>query len=343
MKVQKAEILAALTKVKPGLAKKEIVEQATHFVFVGNEIVTFNDQLCIMHPFECDAEFSVKGEEFFKIISNIAEEEFTLTEADNTVKIKSKSTKASLSTVVGETATVTHLIEKIKADIAGKDFWKPLPKDFVDGLYLCAFSASRDLATGVRACVAIKGETVYSTDGLRASMYVYDSKMDELLIPAKDAMELSKYKVKEYGISDNWVHFRTKDGIVFNCKAMKGEYPYKAVSNIFEDDEPTVSLPDTLKEAVSSVLILADGDMDINRIIQVEVESGKIICKAEKERGKMEKVVPFDYKGDDFKFAINPIFFNQILQHATGLNLYEDKAMFSSDNFWHIVSLPVED
>ncbi len=343
MKVQKAELISALAKVKPGLAKKEIVEQATHFIFANGEIVTFNDQLCIMHPFDSDVEFSVKGEEFFKIINNISEEEFTMTVDDSTVKIKSKSTKASLSTIVGETATVTHLIEKIKAEIAGKDFWKPLPKNFIEGLYLCAFSASKDLATGVRACVAIKGETAYSTDGLRASMYVFGSKVDELLIPAKDALELSKYKVKEYGISENWVHFRTKDGIIFNCKAMKGDYPYKAVHALFEDDEPAVSFPETLKDAVNAVIILAEGDVDINKVINVDVSSGKITCKAEKERGRIEKTVSFDYKGDDFSFVINPIFFNQILQHATGLNLYEEKAMFSSDNFWHVVALPVED
>lgn len=343
MKVQKAELLSALSKVKPGLAKKEIVEQATHFIFAEGEIVTFNDQLCIMHPFECDAAFSVKGEEFFKIISNIAEEEFNMTVDDTTIKIKSKSTKASLSTVIGEAATVTHLIEKIKAEISGKDFWKPLPKNFIDGLYLCAFSASKDLATGVRACVAIKGETAYSTDGLRASMFVYDGKIDELLIPAKDALELSKYKVKEYGISDNWVHFRTKDGIIFNCKSMKGDYPYKSVHALFEDDEPTITFPETLREAVNAVIILAEGDVEINKIISVEVSNGKITCKAEKERGKIEKTVSFDYKGDDFTFIINPIFFNQILQHATGLNLYDEKAMFSSDNFWHVVALPLED
>jgi len=342
MKVKKSELLDALNKVKPGLAKKEIVEQATHFIFAENEIVTFNDQMCIMHPFDCDTEFSVKGEEFYKIISNISEDDIDLSMDDGNLKIKTKSTKASLSTVVGDTAKVEHLVASIRQDIAGKDFWKPLPKEFTQALYLCAFSASKDLATGVRACVAVKGETVFSADGLRACMYVMDGNLEELLIPAKDAMELMKYKVSHYGITDNWIHFKTKDDITFNCKALKGDYPYKQCSGVFEDVEPDMTLPESLKEVVASVTILADGDVDINKMIDVTIEPGLITCKAEKERGWITKTVPFEYKGDKVSFQINPIFFAQILQHATELVLLDGKAMFSSGNFWHVVSLPTE-
>lgn len=33
MKVNRAEILEAINKVKPGLAKKNLIEQATHIIF----------------------------------------------------------------------------------------------------------------------------------------------------------------------------------------------------------------------------------------------------------------------------------------------------------------------
>ena len=100
MKVKKSELVDALSKVKPGLAKKEIVEQATHFIFSQGEIITFNDQISIMHPFDCDFDFSVKGEEFFKIVSGITEEEIDLSLKDNTLHIKSKTINIRMANVL---------------------------------------------------------------------------------------------------------------------------------------------------------------------------------------------------------------------------------------------------
>jgi DNA polymerase III sliding clamp (beta) subunit (PCNA family) len=342
MKIQKDVLLSALMKVKPGLAKKEIIEQAQHFIFSNGEVTTFNDQVCVMHPIECDFDFSVKGEEFYKIISGISEKEIDLTMKESTLHIKAKGTNCKLSTLLGDAGFVAPLVQVLRDAISSDGFWKKLPTEFLDGLYLCALSASKDLSTGVKSCVAIKGENIYSTDGLRASLYVMDSSIEEIMIPARDALELIKYNVTEYGASENWMHFRTTDGTVFNCKSMRGDYPYAKVDRLFEDAEPTIMFPDTMKESVSSVLILAEGDVDINKTITVSVKSGSITCHAEKERGSIDKTVECDYSGDAFSFDINPIFFAQILSHAPGLALFDNRAMFLSDNFWHVIALPAQ-
>jgi HSP20 family molecular chaperone IbpA len=343
MKINKNDLLAVIQKVKPGVSKKEIIEQAGHLIFSNDEVATFNDQICILHPFTCEFPFSVKEAEFTKVLSGISESEIDLTLKDGNLNIKSKSTKASLSTIVGEESKVEHLIAQLKTNISATDFFKPLPKEFIDGLYLCAFSANKDVATGVRACVAVKGDTILSTDGIRASSYVMDKTMDEVLIPAKDAMELIKYAVVSYGISENWIHFKTEDGIIFNCKTMKGDYPHKQVLSIFEDVEPDMTFPAELKEAVGSVTILAEGDMDINKMVRITIEKNLITVKAEKERGWIEKTVAFEYAGEPITFIINPIFFTQILALASGFNLVKGKAQFASENFVHIMALPQED
>jgi hypothetical protein len=153
-------------------------------------------------------------------------------------------------------------------------------------------------------------------------------------------MELVKYQVIEYGISENWLHFRTKDGIVFNCRQLKGNYPYQPVFKNIEEAAPEMSFPVELKAAVSSALVLAEGDMEVNKMVTVTVSAGTITVKAEKERGWIEKTVKTEYVGEKFTFLVNPIFFNQILQHATGFTLYPGKAQFESDNFYHVMALP---
>jgi len=340
MKVQKLNLLSILTKVRPGLAKKEIVEQASHFIFTKTDIATFNDRVCIIHPFESDIEFSVKGDDFYKIVDKISESEFEITLEDDSIKIKSKSTKAKLSTIVGETAMITPMIENIKQSMIGKGFWQTLPSDFSDGLYLCAFSASKDLSSGVKSCCAIRKDGLYTTDNIRVSTYIMEKEMKELLLPVRDVISLINYQPIEYGISENWAHFRSKEGVIFNCKIMKGEYPFDLLNGLFEDAPVTLEFPTNLRENVEAIISFAEGEEEVNKCISVTVEKGKIVCKAEKERGEIIKTVESDYEGEAFTFLINPIFLSQVLKKATQFVLLDGKGMFVSSNFYHLLVLP---
>jgi DNA polymerase III sliding clamp (beta) subunit (PCNA family) len=317
-----------------------VVEQATHLCFSGTDVATFNDMICVIVPFKTDISYSIKESDFSKIVDKIDETDFELTLEDENLLIKSKKTKAKLSTVVGETALVTHLIEDIKQNMIGKGFWKPLPKDFTDGLYLTSFSASKDLTTGIRSCCAIRKDGIYTTDNIRISNYIMEGEMEEILLPAKDASELVKYKVVEYGVSENWAHFRTADGVIFNCKVMRGDYPFDTLDSLFVDAKPTLSFPADLKESVESVITLAEGEGDSDKSILLTVEKGKITCKAERERGWITKTVESDYLGEKFEMLINPVFLAAVLNHATEFTLLEGKGQFQCGNFYHLLALP---
>lgn len=340
MLVNRAELQTILQAVKPGVEKKEVVEQMTHILFTGSAVATYNDRVCVMYPFECDFAFSVKEEDFSKIIDNIAEETLELSLVDDMLLIKSKKTKAKLSTVVDEKAKIAHLIDQLIDLSAATDFYKPLPLEFIEAVTLCSFSANKDSATGVKACVAVKGDTAYSTDSIRCSLYVMDGDMPEILLPAKDVMTLIRYNVSEFGLSKNWAHFRTGEGVTFCCKVMKGDYLYDQIARIFSDDDPTLKFPEELGEQIASVVSLAAGEEDINKSVDLEVQPGIITIRAEKERGWIEKEVDIEYDGEAFKFSINPIFFSQILKHATNFTLLKGKVQFSSDNFYHVLALP---
>lgn len=346
MKVKKSELMSVLELVRPGLAKKEVVEQAQHFIFSGEDVATFNDKICIIHPFKTDIAFSVNGNDLYKIIGKI-DSDIELKLEDENLKISAKGTNAKLSTIVGEAAMVTHLIESIRQAMIGKNFWKPVPKDFTEGIYLCAFAASKAIDAGITSCCAIRNDAIYTTDALRVSMYIMENKMETVLLPAQSASELVKYKVTEYGISENWAHFRTADGTLFNCKIMKGDYPFEALEAIFTEDEPLLQFPANLQENVDAVKILAEGETEVAKFITVTVGKGRIVCKAEEERGWIQKTVECDYEGENLEFLINPVFFGQVLSHATSFALINTgdspKGMFLSDNFYHVLSLPTND
>jgi hypothetical protein len=328
-----------LNKIRPGLAKKGIVEQSTHFMFLGKDVATFSDQIAIIHPFETGFPFSVKGEEFYKLISGITEDELELSIKDDKLSIQSKSTKAGMSTIVDDKDRVDRLVTTLKKEM--KD-WVAIPKDLLSGLYLAMFSAAKDLSQGTLSCISVSGKDICSSDSLRASWYEMEKEVASFLIPAKDVNELVKFTdVESICQSENWVHFKTKGGVTFSVRKILGVF--KDLKKKFDIEGDTITLPPSLKEVTDSIIFLSEGNIEVNKIISVGIESNKITLKAEKETGWVEKTVEFKYKGKPAKFLINPIFLSQILTKATEMILTERIALFLTDGFAHIIALPIEE
>ena len=346
MKINREELLKVLIAVRPGIAKREIIQQATHVIFTGDAVATFNDQICIVYPLQTDLHCSVQGEEFYKALESINETEVEIIAGEKEIKIISKKTKAGLSTLVGEKEKVESLIEDLRKRTDVKKFWKKLPKDFVQGVFLCTFTASKDMTTGVRCCVAIKDNEIYSTDNLRVSRYKLASSVEEMLIPARDAAELTKYEVTRYGKTEGWIHFITEDGVMFNCKTMVGDYPYVSLSRFFIEPTNEMVLPKELSEAMKAAAVFAAGDVDVTKMVEMKIKGSTLNCRSEKERGWMEKEIDLkkSIKGEVY-FYINPIFLAQILDKATSFFLvqggeFPDKCIFFNENFCHVIALP---
>lgn len=346
MKVNRKELLTILSGCKPGLSRKEIIEQSTHFVFLKEAVTTFNDQICIIYPYKSEFKFSVQGEEFYKALDSITDDEVELLLENDQLKINSKKTKAGLSTLIGEEARVETMITNLIANTNKPKFWKKLPADFINGIFLCMFTASKDMTKGVRCCVACNEGNIVSTDNVRISRYALDSKVEQMLIPARDAVELVKYNVTKYGLSDGWVHFKTDDGVMFNCRVMVGEYPYEKLLRFFRTSDESITLPKELQEVMKTAAVFASGDVDVSKMVEVRIRGQRIFCKSEKERGWIENTVDLEKPvSGEFHFYINPIFLAQILERSTDFFLiqgeeFPDKAVFTNDKFQHIIALP---
>ena len=349
MIINREVLLNALRTVKPGLSTKEIIQQAMHVMFMGEYVATFNDVISVLCPFKTDFKCSVNGEEFYKILEGIKEDEVEVDVDKDHIVVNSVKTKAGFSTLVGEQEKVDVMVEKLLEITSKPKFFRSLPKDFIKGMSLCMYNADKDMTKGINRCVAVRENEVFSTDSLRISRYIMDNKVrDELLINGRDVFDLVKYDVVRYGLSSGWVHFQTDDGVIFNCKTMKGEYPYKRVSIWCKVPEPKIEMPPELQDAMRNAAVLATGEVDISKQVEVTIKKNTIICKSEKERGWMVKEIDCSYKGKELTFKINPIFFAQVLESATSLSLtqggeYPDKAYLSNENFTHIIALPTPD
>lgn len=347
MELNRKELMDVLAKVKPGLAKKSgVKEQSVHFIFTGEHVATYNGNICIVHPLETGEAFSVRGDEFYKILSGIREEEIDLQIVDDTISITTEKTKAGMSTVIAEGHSVEEEINDV-IEQANSASWKPVPKRFIEGIYMTMFSAAKE-PLHVLSCIMIDGRDLYSSDILRASYYQMDKEMKPFLLPARNAAELVNFPVTHYYLSEGWVYFKTADDVLFCCDRNMGEYGEK-VDTFFtfskKEDPISFTLPESLKEEIDSLLFLSEDETETDKYIIAEFNKGKIKLKGEKrELGWVEKTIDFkEYKGKAFKITINPAHFSQILSKITEAKISEIRALFATDDFKHVISLPVED
>lgn len=321
--VKRKSLLDALDKLKPGLSPKELILQMTHYNFLGKYIVTYNDLISVFHPFETQFVCSVKAETLNDLISRMTEEDIGLKlfeEENKTLGIKETFLKIKTETVEADfpvllKGDLTKPMQNLEKEIEKGD-WKDCPSDFVDGAYLCMFSASKDAMKGTLTCLNVEGQDLITCDDSRATWFTMDVPMESFLIKATVAKELRQYGVSQYKIGDSWVHFRNKDGIVFNVRRIEGVY--KDMRKYFEPAGVDFILPQELMEAIDLVGVANLDESPLKRLVELSIEAQSAVCRAKKEGGvriKKSVSIPF-YNGEEFGFFVQPDFLKEIVERS---------------------------
>lgn len=336
MKVSKDDFIKTLNLVRPALSDKAIVELTTHFIFTGENIITYNDKIAIIHPFKTDFECTVSADPLYKVLSKIKDTTIEINLEKSELRIITSNIKSGL--VVNTDEDDIGLPEGL--DIDKK--WKNLPTDFLDGVFLCMFAASKDFSQPLISNISVNEGTIIATDDVRMSKYkMRPPKMPNFLLPLNSAIELTKLDPTKYSLDESWIYFKDKSGVIFCSRIVKDEFP--DMDDFFKIEGEEIELPDELIKTVDSVCILAEGDIDIEKRIDVKISSKKISCRGEREAGWIESDVPTKINiKDDIKFTVNPIFFSQILSHSPTMIHSENQVKFISETFEHLLCLIID-
>jgi DNA polymerase III sliding clamp (beta) subunit (PCNA family) len=322
--------------------KKALVSQYDHVVFYDKALSTFNGKIFISHPIESDLNCSVVADDLINILKTIDSEEVTLELKDNVLVVHSDDVSAELSTEVYEDSVV----KTIKSmNIGGMDWDNAgdVPKDFIQGIANCKFSVSRDVScyqnTG---CIHIVDNAVESTDGYRCTEYIMDGGMEEMLIPISSAVSLGDFNPVSFIKSNGWCHFMDTNDVIFSVAIIDGEYP--DLSKIFSETEQevSISLPVQIANVLSEFGKLSSGESDVFKFMNVTIGNGKIICKTNKQGCNVTKKIDFPAAKESVDFSISPTLLNSVLAktNTIGVNRTKNLAVFSSENFTHVLTLP---
>lgn len=342
MKVNREAILDALTLVQPGLAGKEIIEQSQSFIFKDGRVMTYNDEIAVSCPVpQLQAiNGAVKAEELIKLLNKLKVKELEVEFKENELSVKSKSAKAGI-TMESE---ISLAVDEI--GIPKKKDWIDLPKNFVEGLKFCMFSASTDSTKPVLTCLRLKGKYITSCDNYRLTKFDMGKKgkvafAEEVLLPSRAAKELIRHKAYQIAVTGSWVHFKIGkvDGgdVVFSCRGLKGKYPN--VKKLLDVEGFEITLPEKTKAILDRAGIFASGDFNQDTQVELTLKDGKMHIFGKGDAGWFKERTKIDYDGKEFSFVIHPEFLSDTLDLLNKVTVGEGALKLEGEKFVHVVCL----
>jgi len=338
--MKREELVAVLKAVMVGVDVKKSSDGFDIFVFNTDLVKTFNYNISVSHPCATGVDCAVKADSLFTVLSKMEGEEVSI-KLDNQ-KLVVTDGKTTLKLSIIEDLVSAHM-EALKLDELE---WKPLPKDFIHGLSLVAFSAAKDITFGSLNGVGISNEGLFSSDNWRASWFKIKSKIEQFVIPVASAFDICKFENHtHYALSNecSWFHVRNKDGVIISCRLLTAEdFPFDGIKTFFTDKKgKKYKFPDGIEKTLERTGSLAMEDrVSGESFISIWASNGKLICQGVKEFGEVTEELTI--KKDSFpakaKLDISHRFLQEVLPKSKEF-LFDDKVIvFELENFEHLIT-----
>lgn len=331
-KISREKLLEGLQAVRPGLSMSKVAEEGTYVTFTGSSMSTYNEKICVVYPFETEFQCSVSADKMHKILMNVPEGEMGILLRDGKLMLTGEKFQAEFMAFSESSPFV--------ADIP-RAGWKRIPSDFMEGLFLCSFSASKDMSAGELVGVRVEGTSIIASDDLRISRYTMRRGVKEsFTVPASAVIEMREYAFVEYVLDPVWIYFRTRENAVFSVRRIEGEFAFDW-GKYFEMDGEEVDLPQDLKKVVDTVSILTEDIFELDKVIDVKIDGMNIYCKGGGKQGCIQIETDVGEYFSGISFSINPIFFSQVLEICSSMVVGKDMIWLKSDKFEHVMALPL--
>lgn len=334
MKIDTLEFKKALDVVKPALASKEIIEQTTSFAFVEGNVITYNDEICIVLPLrKVDIQGVIKAEELYKFLGKVKDKEFDVTVADNEIIMKAGHAKVGF-------ALNKEVLLPINGKLLKKIKWQELPKDFLHACKFASASASSDSTNPKLMCVHITKEgVVESSDNFR--LVIWDLKeqlpIKTTLIPATSIKEVIKINPIKVCEDEGWVHFQNIEGTIISCRTLDEKFVNVAdivngIGKVKKIKFPEGVIPILDKAEIFTKEQKTDGS------VSLLFKDGKLTIKSESTTAWFKETIVYE-DNRNFSFSITPYLLKDILKQTHECFINESVLKFKGANWTYLTML----
>lgn len=336
MKVNKNDFKKALENVKPGLASKEVIEQTTSFAFMGDRVVTYNDEISISHPVEgLEMTGAVKADEMYALLSKLKGDEIEMEIEDNQILITSGKSRAGM--------VLQAEIKLPLEEIGEKSKWKKLPEDFLENLKFVIGGCSSDSSRPILQCVHFGEGGVYnSSDNLSLTHVVGEElPFSDFLLPQHTCSNLIKFEPTKIAQGEGgWIHFKNSEQTTLSCRLFEEKFP--DVSGLLKQKGENIELPKNIEEIIDRAEVFAKRGSYLDESISISITKKKLTVKGTSDTGWFEESEETTYEGDPITFSINPYLFRSILSKTHKCILNEKAIKFEEEGWEYLAMLQIE-
>lgn len=344
MKIKRDELIKTLTTARMAVAGSDHLEQLGHFIFGGENLITFNNRILIYYPFETDFQCSIRSELFYRQLDKFDSQDIEISLNKGTLEIKGKDAKeiAKIAVTLNKDSEIFKTIDSIRNEQLQAEY-TTVPEDFIEAIDFCSYSASKNAADGTLCCICINQDKVIACDNYRVTRFKLSESMSDkdILLDARIANEIKHFKMTEFAIGENWLHFKNKQGVVFSARQIFGDYP--DFSGAFSVRGTPMILPDNTLKILDFVGVITNDDQQLERKADIDISNGRITARVVKDTASAEKSVelPSGNENVDIKFRVNIEFLKSVLKYTQQMvyNLELQKVKFRSTKFQHVIRL----
>ncbi len=332
MKTDKKTMLKFMDLAKIGTASKELVEQSASYVFTGEHMITYNDEVSVKIPFKTDFSGSVNAEEFTAFFKKAPGDEIEIQTISGEIVLKAGKSKAGL--------TLKSEIKLPFDEVPKATKWVAISPEMLSAVDFCATVVSKNMLKPTLTCIHIFGETIEASDGFRIAKYTLaDAKLPDLLIPATSFTTIIKYAPNRISAGDGWAHFKTEDEAIISCRIFSDKFP--DTESVLKENRKGMEsrFPNELKEVLERAAIFAKQDNWLDELITFEISEGKLAVSSKSNVGWFSEKIRFNYKGAEKKLDIIASSFLHILENENTVIINENMLYFTGAGWEYLTML----
>lgn len=277
MKIKTSEFKKVVDTVLSGIDETDTIKGASYIRFQRDRLVTYDGNICYLHPFETGIEANVKGMVLKKILSSVDEEEIEMECLEGMVFLRISKTRIKLNTLV----EIEPLTWKEPEE------WIKITPDFIEGLKTAEPSCLKRFGNPALSCLHITSEHIEATDSLRYTCYRLENSLplsDPILLPWQFSKLAIAINPTHVHFTKEWVAFKNEEGVIFFCKTVLGEFPNAKTIREAKGELLNIPFVDVLNSLIKSQSILVD-------------EEKESVCVSMNFKDKLIKVVNISKHG----------------------------------------------
>lgn len=298
-KVVRADLLATLARVQPGLATTDAFEQSCAYVFSDGWLATFNGEIATRTKsgLPPDLVGAVRAKPLYAALERMPDADVTVTIADGQFRVygPASDTRAGVR-------MESEILLPIEV-IGTPDQWYLLPDDFGAALKLVSATVGTNKDDFLATCVHVHPDFLESCDRFRTTRYDLPTGVSRpFLVRAKSLKQVIPLDMTRIGEAGEWVHFRNRQ-VLFSVRRHLEQFP--DLTDFLNFRGTPVVLPKGAEIAAKVAGAFSESGRDDDKV-SVDLEDGFMWIRGEGAFGWAERPLPVTYRGAPLSFRITP-------------------------------------